>query len=61
MTATTKTIDQITRDVKDDWTRPADQATIRRRWPKLSSDAEIQTAEIKQRWFLQSLPTMFES
>lgn len=52
-----KTIDQITRDVKDDWTRPKDQATIRRRWPKLSDPLEIQTAEIKQRWFLQSLST----
>lgn len=48
-----KTMDEITRDVMDDWKRPKDQATIRRRWPKLKTDAEIQTAEMRQRWFLQ--------
>jgi hypothetical protein len=52
-----KTIDEITRDVRLDWERPKDRATIRRRWPKLSDPLEIQTAEIRQRWFLQSLPS----
>lgn len=55
MTATKKTMDDITRDVKADWGRPKDQATIRRRWPRLSNPLEIQTAEMRQRWFLQSL------
>lgn len=53
-----KTVDEITRDVKADWDRPKDQATIRRRHPKLIDPMEIQTAEIKRRWFLQSLPEM---
>ena len=56
-----KTHEQIVADVKADWSRPKDQETIRRRWPKLTCPLEIQTAEIKQRMFLQTLPTKFTS
>jgi hypothetical protein len=49
-----KTVDEITRDVKADWARPKDQETIRRRHRRLTCPLEIQTAEIRQRVWLQS-------
>lgn len=52
-----KSHEQIVRDVESDWSRPRDQATIRRRWPKLDDPKEIQAAEVRMRMFLQSLPT----
>lgn len=53
-----KTHDEVVLDVKADWARPKDQATIRRRWPKLSDPLEIQTAEIRMRLAVQELPSV---
>lgn len=48
---------QIVNDVLADWLRPTDQATIRRRWPKLIEPAAIIEAEVRQRIFFSSCPS----
>ena len=48
-----KTIDQITREVRNEWGDPEKRAYIRRNWPDLTEPAEIQTAEMRRRWYNQ--------